>query len=42
MSEISNFVDLRVLCVLSPITTAVAWAMLIYNEPSLKDNPWRF
>jgi len=47
MIELSNFfsrfVDLRVLYVLSPVTTALAWAMLIADESSLKDDgPWRF
>ena len=43
MFELSSLVDLRLLWVLSPITTAVAWAMLIYEEPSLRDDdPWRF
>lgn len=41
MFDFSRFIDLRVLWVLSPITTALAWAMLIYDEPSLRDDlPW--
>jgi len=40
--DISTVVDLRLLWVLSPVTTAFAWAMLIYYEPSFQDHPWRF
>ncbi|MEL6554555.1 MAG: hypothetical protein AAFQ63_13955 [Cyanobacteria bacterium J06621_11] len=41
MFDISRFIDFRLLWVLSPITTALAWAMLIYDEPSLRDDePW--
>jgi len=41
MFEFSRYIDLRVLWVLSPITTALAWAMLICDEPGFQDNePW--
>ncbi|MGD1899096.1 MAG: photosystem II protein Y [Phormidesmis sp.] len=41
MFNLSSIVDLRVLCVLSPITTALVWAMFIHEEPSLRDDePW--
>ncbi|WP_255516246.1 hypothetical protein [cf. Phormidesmis sp. LEGE 11477] len=42
MSETYSLIDLRLLWVLSPITTAFTWGMLIYTEPSLRDYPWRF
>ncbi|MEM6452109.1 MAG: hypothetical protein AAF703_17570 [Cyanobacteria bacterium P01_D01_bin.105] len=37
---IVDLIDLRLLWVLSPITTAFAWAMLIFSEVDLKDNSW--
>lgn len=42
MLDFSSFIDLRVLVVLSPITTALAWVMFIYFEPSFQDDPFRF
>ena len=41
MLALFDLVDLRLLLVLSPITTAIAWAMLIHEEFNLKD-PWWF
>ena len=41
MFDLLSLVDLRLLLVLSPITIAIAWAMLIYEEFGLK-YPWRF
>ncbi|MEM8542395.1 MAG: photosystem II protein Y [Cyanobacteria bacterium P01_H01_bin.119] len=32
MFEISDLIDLRLLLVLSPITTAIAWAMFINSS----------
>ncbi|MEL7316296.1 MAG: hypothetical protein AAFN08_15340 [Cyanobacteria bacterium J06559_3] len=41
MLNLFDLVDVRLLLVLSPIATAIAWAMLIHEEPSLK-YPWWF
>ena len=38
-SGLPHLVNLRLLLVLSPITVAFAWAMLIYRD---LHNPWRF
>ncbi|MEM0979977.1 MAG: photosystem II protein Y [Cyanobacteria bacterium P01_H01_bin.58] len=35
MAYLFDWIDLRLLLVLSPITTAIAWAMLIHEESSL-------
>lgn len=40
MVAFSNFIDLRLLLMLSPITTAIAWSMLIYEISNLQD-PWQ-
>lgn len=40
MFNLSNLIDLRLLLVLSPITTAIAWAMLMHDEPSLNES-WK-
>jgi hypothetical protein len=36
-----GLIDWRWSLVLSPITTAIAWAILVYGEPNLQD-PWWF
>ncbi|MCG8365612.1 MAG: photosystem II protein Y [Pseudanabaenales cyanobacterium] len=36
MFDLLSLIDLRLLLVLSPISTAIAWAMLIYQEPDLQ------
>ena len=40
MSDFFDLIDLRLLLVLSPITTALAWAMLV--DDLLPKHPWRF
>ncbi|MDB9527182.1 photosystem II protein Y [Oscillatoria sp. CS-180] len=40
MFYLFGLIDLRLLLVLSPITIAIAWAMFIYKEPSLKPSRW--
>ena len=47
MFDLLSLIDLRLLLVLSPITTAIAWAMFVYREPTLQslskfEDPWRF
>ncbi|MBF2002158.1 MAG: photosystem II protein Y [Synechococcales cyanobacterium M58_A2018_015] len=39
MFDLSHFIDLRWLVVFSPITTAIAWAMVI-SEDSRQDFWW--
>ncbi|MEM9002145.1 MAG: hypothetical protein AAGE59_01335 [Cyanobacteria bacterium P01_F01_bin.86] len=38
---LADFFDARLLLVLSPITTAIAWVMLVHELPILK-HPWWF
>ncbi|MEM1366963.1 MAG: photosystem II protein Y [Cyanobacteria bacterium P01_H01_bin.15] len=35
MYELSDLIDLRVLIVASPITSAIAWVMLVLSDPQL-------
>lgn len=39
-SGLSGLINLRLLLVLSPITVAFAWAMLIYGEFEPHNRPW--
>ncbi|MEM9483588.1 MAG: hypothetical protein AAGA83_07835 [Cyanobacteria bacterium P01_F01_bin.116] len=40
--SLPQFINLRFLLILSPITVAIAWAMLIYGEFTPHNYPWRF
>lgn len=39
MPDFLELIDLRLLLVLSPVTTAIAWTMLI--NTFIPKNPWR-
>jgi hypothetical protein len=38
--ELLSWFDIRWLMVFSPITTAIAWAMLVSGELDLQDSEW--
>ena len=41
MFNLVDLIDLRLLLVLSPVTTAIAWTMLVHQQFNLR-NPWGF